>query len=173
MTYASSTMFATAIWALIHLDFSPKFGSAFSGFEYCAPMCPILTNIAMSLEYRAEYNEGAKTAVMIIVCLAYLCFFLFTLRVIDLATPDYSIAKERPDTPGLGWWPANWRVPSSFANIILLVAPPTKEMLKDHPCLINEMARHGTPGASRRRRRPQKSASPSKKSKGATGAFDE
>lgn len=95
----------------------------FACFQYFGPLAVLPATIAMSLDFRVEYNESAIVTCFILQFISYILQLLYTIRLLELVLPDEVKLKQQIGSP---YWPDTWKVPSAFQHVLYLVAPPTK-----------------------------------------------
>lgn len=148
--WSVTMIFTTAHWCLLKLDIQEESESRFLAMlpiEHMLPFTPLLTVLAMSLDYSVlRPNDGWIAVIYIISWTAYAIHFLWALRLFELAMPHAQA--DPPEVPGKPWTPGEWWLPRAFTQTVYIVAPP-KQLEPGNTCLQQEMkASKGTKGVN-------------------------
>jgi len=148
--WSVTLVFTTAHWCLLKLDIQEESESRFLAMlpiENLLPFTPLLTVLAMSLDYSVlRPNDGWIAVIYIISWGAYAIHFLWALRLFELAMPHAQA--DPPEVPGKQWTPGEWWLPKAFSQTVYIVAPP-KQLEPGNTCLQQEMkASKGTKGVN-------------------------
>lgn len=123
--------------------------------EWFGHIAPYFVVCATTLEYRITYSRLGFVLSWIFVFMAYFSHIVFSVRLLDLAWPDWARRFDFADLPSQAWWPASWRIPSAFGKHLWLLAPPKKLAPGQHD-LVHEMEGlvQASGGVATRRRKP-------------------
>jgi hypothetical protein len=134
--WTGSIMASTLAYLLYAMDFRYK-GTNFFPAEYIQPLAPLLGCLAANLDYRYEYSETSVTVTVIIGFIVNIIHLLWTVRLMELCSPDEPPAAV-VDAPSTYFWPPAWRLPSAFVQSVYMVAPPYR-VEPGQACLQKEM----------------------------------
>lgn len=95
--------------------------------QWLGPLSVFPAAIAMSLDFRVEFNEAAIIICYLLQFLSYGMIFVYQLRLLEVILPDEFHREDRDEeNVGFQWWPDSWKVPTAFTHVLYLVAPPKK-----------------------------------------------
>eukprot|EP00933_Yihiella_yeosuensis_P040594 TRINITY_DN34915_c0_g1_i1.p1 TRINITY_DN34915_c0_g1~~TRINITY_DN34915_c0_g1_i1.p1 ORF type:complete len:980 (+),score=244.38 TRINITY_DN34915_c0_g1_i1:104-3043(+) len=95
--------------------------------QWLGPLSVFFATVGMSLDFRVQFNITAIVFTWICIFCAYICQFLYQLRLLELVLPDdMRNPLKLTEEIGNSWWPETWRVPSSFMHVLYVVVPPPK-----------------------------------------------
>jgi len=155
ISWSVPMLFLTAQVLILRLDIIRDDGQKYlPKCEWFGHLAPYLAIVGTTLEFRFWYNPTLVTLTWIFVILSLFGHFMFELRLLDLAWPDMTRSQDMPEEATKQWWPAAWRVPTSFSKALWILAPPKKLKVGQH-CLMHEMdelKRSGIGSTCRRRR---------------------
>ncbi|CAE8672772.1 unnamed protein product, partial [Polarella glacialis] len=81
----------------------------------------------MAIDFRTKFDLTAIAISWIFIFSAFILQFVYALRLLEIVLPDNVIGKYKPkDQIGESWWPTDWNIPSTFAHVLYIVAPPTR-----------------------------------------------
>mmetsp|Transcript_7159 Transcript_7159/g.15541 ORF Transcript_7159/g.15541 Transcript_7159/m.15541 type:complete len:1063 (-) Transcript_7159:86-3274(-) len=116
------------------------------GFQFLGPAAVLPAAIAMSLDFRVEYDPVAVAICFIFQFISYGMQILYTMRLFEIVLPDECRSTKMEERIGFAWWPDTWKVPTTFMHVLYLVAPPQRLQPGQYD-LVREM-KEGRPGHS-------------------------
>eukprot|EP00442_Polarella_glacialis_P001520 CAMPEP_0115122224 /NCGR_PEP_ID=MMETSP0227-20121206/46700_1 /TAXON_ID=89957 /ORGANISM="Polarella glacialis, Strain CCMP 1383" /LENGTH=940 /DNA_ID=CAMNT_0002524125 /DNA_START=24 /DNA_END=2848 /DNA_ORIENTATION=+ len=95
--------------------------------QWCGPAAVFCATIGMAIDFRTKFDLTAIAISWIFIFSAFILQFVYALRLLEIVLPDNVIGKYKPkDQIGESWWPTDWNIPSTFAHVLYIVAPPTR-----------------------------------------------
>lgn len=124
--------------SVLALDVLPVGDSGMNQLHKIGPFSTWVAYAAACLEYKRWYTPGGMAASITLVYIAYGIHLIFTLRLYWLCAPDLSGPPKAAEASNATWWPQHWHLPSAFAFVTWLVAPPGKLEAGQHD-LVGEI----------------------------------
>lgn len=122
--------------SVMKFDIRQKTGTQYLPYcEWLGPFAVLPAAIAMSLDFRVEFNKGAIILCYILQFLSYGLQTAYTVRLLELVLPEGVRIDQKLGWP---WWPESWAVPEAFQHVLYLVAPPHRLMPGQHD-LVREV----------------------------------
>jgi hypothetical protein len=131
---AHATTFCLEVFHVLLLRFDIIAGrmkrkERLSHCQWLGPLSVFFTMIAMTVDFKVQFDMKGVTVTWIFVFLAYVSQFLYQLRLLELVIPDElkRSVRNKLDEEEIGnsWWPESLQVPSSWMHVLYFVAPPT------------------------------------------------
>jgi len=140
--WSVTPIFCVAHWAMLKIDILPEKMTrlSFLHLEDIVPFAPLLSLVAMQLEYSVYPKHAMGIMRCIVYIFAYTLYAIFlawSIRLYDLAEPR--LQAEKPEVAGQCWWPQDWWVPPAFNGTVYVIAAPAQLVPSVANCLQIEM----------------------------------
>lgn len=127
VAYACPFVITTLLFLLIKFDIVPNKADQNDWYSltiWFGPAAVLPAAIAMSLDFRVEFNLAAIAFTWIFIFLSYSLQLVYTLRLFWILIPEKEAQAD--DKVGDPWWPEGWELPTRFQHVLYMVAPPAR-----------------------------------------------
>ncbi|CAE8601572.1 unnamed protein product [Polarella glacialis] len=95
--------------------------------QWCGPAAVVCAAIGMALDFRVKFDMTAIVVTWVFIFAAFILQLIYALRLLEIVLPDNVIGQYKAkEQIGDSWWPTDWNIPSTFAHVLYIVAPPTR-----------------------------------------------